>query len=301
LDPINIALILLSCLSHSLWNILTQTSNNSRYFSGLKGLCIIIMAAVFFIFSDAPFYHPEILFWACISGVLHGVYILCLSRAYNTQDISYVYPIARSAPVFVPLFAFFLLGERLDPITFLAIGAILAAIYTLHFDGHLIRGFKNLYQAILHQDLRWAFYTLGMVVSYSLVDKQGMDVFFTHYPDQKFANGIIFFFLEAVVGFTLYLLYLFTVNSRQEIFSVWKGEWRKGLIAGFATLLSYGLICVVLQFESVSAVVSLRQTSVLMVVYWGCWKLGEPLGRQRLLAGAMIIAGVAVIGLNGSQ
>ncbi len=300
MDPINIALIFLSSLSHSLWNILTQTSQNSRYFSGLKGLWIIIMAALFFTFSDAPFYHPQILLWGVISGILHGVYILCLSRAYSTQDISYVYPIARSAPVFVPVFAFFLLGERLDPLTFFAIAAILTAIFTLHFEGHLISGFKNLYNAILHHDLRWAFYTLGMVVSYSLVDKKGMEVFFSHYPDQAFANGIIFFFLEAVVGFTLYLIYLFAVNSRQDIISSWKGEWGKGLIGGVATLASYSLICVVLQFESVSAVVSLRQISVLMVVYWGCWKLGEPFGQQRLLAGAMIVAGVVLIGIGGS-
>ena len=225
MDPINIALILLSSLSHSLWNILTQTSKNSRYFSGLKGLWIIVLAAIFFTFSDAPFYHPQIMFWATISGILHGLYILCLSRAYSNQDISYVYPIARSAPAFVPLFAFFLLGERLDPITLVAILAIVGAIYTLHFEGHLIQGFKKLYSAILHHDLRWAFYTLAMVVSYSLVDKKGMDVFVNHFPDQAFTNGVIFFFLEAVVGFTLYLAYLFTVNPGREIISTWKEEW----------------------------------------------------------------------------
>jgi len=86
LDPINIALIFLSSLSHSLWNILTQTSKNSRYFSGLKGLWIIVLAAVFFTFSEASFYHPQILFWGVVSGVLHGVYILCLSRAYSNPD-----------------------------------------------------------------------------------------------------------------------------------------------------------------------------------------------------------------------
>ena len=58
-------------------------------------------------------WNQELLFWAILSGVIHGVYILCLSRAYNTQDISYVYPIARSAPVFVPVFAWLLLGEKL--------------------------------------------------------------------------------------------------------------------------------------------------------------------------------------------
>ncbi len=293
---LNVGLILLSCLSHSLWNILTQTSANSRYFSGLKGLWIIGLGLVSFFIFDFPLNHPGLLFWAALSGVLHGVYILCLSRAYSTQDISYVYPIARSAPAFVPFFAFFFLGETLSVFTFFAIVLIMLAIYILHFKGDLIHGFKNLGSAILHKDLRWAFYTLALVVAYSLVDKQGMDVFFTLFPDQAFTNGLLFFFMESFVGFTLYVVYLFYREPKKALFSVWKSEWEKALIAGIATLGSYGLICVVLQFEDVSAVVSLRQTSVLMVVYWGCWKLGEPFGKQRILAAGLMVLGIALIG-----
>lgn len=295
---VNIGLIFLSSLSHALWNVLTQSSENSRYFSGLKGLWIIAMGLAFLLIFDFQWNHPDLLFWAASSGILHGVYIFCLSRAYSNQDISYVYPIARSAPAFVPFFAFYFLGERLSGFTFVAIAFILSAIYILHFEGHLICGFKNLWDAALHKDLRWAFYTLAMVVAYSLVDKRGMDVFFTQFPDQALANGVLFFFLESLVGFTLYLVYLFRVESADKIFCVWRREWRKALIAGIATLGSYGLICVVLQFEAVSAVVSLRQTSVLMVVYWGCWKMGEPFGKQRLLAAGLLAAGIGFLGWN---
>ena len=276
--------------------MLTQTSANSRYFSGLKGLWIIGLGLVAFFIFDFPLNHPDLLFWAALSGVLHGVYILCLSRAYSTQDISYVYPIARSAPAFVPFFAFFFLGETLSVSTFLAIVFILLAIYILHFKGDLIHGFKNLWDAMRHKDLRWAFYTLALVVAYSLVDKRGMDVFFALFPDQVFTNGLLFFFMESFVGFSLYAAYLFYKEPRKELFAVWKNEWKKALVAGVATLGSYGLICVVLQFEDVSAVVSLRQTSVLMVVYWGCWKLGEPFGKQRIFAAGLIILGIGLIG-----
>ncbi len=292
----NISLVILSSILHSLWNILTQTSKNSQFFSGLKGVWIIFMGLVALNWIGFSIWNQELLFWAILSGVIHGVYILCLSRAYNTQDISYVYPIARSAPVFVPVFAWLLLGEKLIPQTLIAILTIISAIYILHFDGHLIRGFKNLWQAIQHNDLRWAFYTLVMVVSYSLVDKKGMDLFLLQLPNQPFQNGITFFFLEATIGFTICNLYLFSNHSTTEILDLWKNDWLKGLVGAFATLGSYGLICVVLQFESVSAVVALRQISVLMVVYWGCWKLREPFGRERLLAGGLIIFGVLLIG-----
>ncbi|KMP12117.1 hypothetical protein UZ36_02175 [Candidatus Nitromaritima sp. SCGC AAA799-C22] len=296
MSPLSLFLIIISSFFHAVWNVLTQTSQNSQYFSGLKGLWIIAFGVGFFLFTGSPLhYDREILGWAALSGLLHGTYILSLSRAYSTQDISYVYPIARSAPVFVPVFAFFLLGEQLSLFMVLAIGIILVAIYTLHFEGHLVQGFKNLFEAIRHRDLRWAFYTLGLVVSYSLVDKKGMDVFFRLFPGQAYMNGAAFFFLEAVIGFTLCNLYLAKVYPVRHILSVWKVEWKKACLAGAATLMSYGLICVVLQYELVSSVVSLRQTSVLMVVYWGCWKLDEPFGRQRLIAGGLTCLGVGIM------
>ena len=292
----SIGLVLVSSLFHAVWNILTQTSQNSQYFSGLKGIWIIVLGAGFFLFiEDVRQLDAELLVWAGLSGVIHGLYILSLSRAYQTQDISYVYPIARSAPVFVPVFAFFLLGEQISFITALAIVIILVAIYILHFDGHLIRGFKNLFDAIIHRDLRWAFYTLAMVVAYSLVDKKGMDIFFQSFPERTFMNGATFFFLESAVGFTLCNIYLTAVHPMRDILSVWKKEWKTAFLAGVATLLSYGLICVVLQFEPVSSVVAVRQTSVLMVVYWGCWRLGEPFGRERLLAGTLTGMGVGIM------
>jgi len=291
-------LILLSSVFHALWNVLTQTSKNSQSFSGLKGLFIILMALSSLAVFDFEYRHPLVIFWAVVSGLLHGLYILALSRAYDTQDISYVYPIARSAPVFVPWFAFLFLGEKIPPATGLAIVLIVLAIYILHFDGQLVRGFRNLWNAMLHRDLRWAFVTLGLVVAYSLVDKLGMQAFYRIFPERPFANGLVFFFLESLVGFTLCLGYLFFTQPAEGIFFTWRNEWKTALIAGAATLGSYGLICVVLQFEAVSAVVTLRQTSVLMVVIWGCWKLREPFGGKRLLAAVLIVAGVTLMSLN---
>lgn len=276
---------------------MTQTSKNSQYFSGLKGLWLLLMGAITLNWIGFSIWNRELLFWGILSGIIHGIYILCLSRAYKTQDISYVYPIARSAPAFVPVFAWLFLNEKPQPQTILAILIIILAIYMLHFEGKVIQGLKNLWQAILHNDLRWAFYTLTMVVSYSLVDKRGMDLFHLYYPEQPFINGMAFFFMEASIGFILYNFYLFLTHAKNEILDLWKDEWFKGLLGAIATLGSYGLICVVLQFEYVSAVVSLRQVSVLIVVYWGCWKLDEPFGRQRLFAGGLILTGVFLIGL----
>ena len=295
----SIFIILISSLFHSFWNILTQTSNNSQCFSALKGICIIFIATVYFYFNGFPLtIGNELFIWALISGILHGFYILSLSRAYSTEDISYVYPIARSAPVFVPLFAWFFLGEKITILIGLAVLIIISAIYILHFDKNIINGLKNMYRAIRHNDMRWTFLTLFLVVSYSLVDKKAMDEYMFYFPETPFTNGITFFFLEAVIGFTICNVYVFNKFSRVEIMNNWSLDWGKCFLAALATTFSYGLICVVLQFEKLSAIVSLRQISVLMVVYWGCWKLNEPFGRKRILAGLLVILGVILISVD---
>ena len=115
----SIFLIFVSSLFHSFWNILTQTSKNSQCFSALKGVWILILALSYFLYNGSPIYiGQELYVWAFFSGVLHGLYILSLSRAYSTEDISYVYPIARSAPVFVPLLAWIFLVELLNQVIY---------------------------------------------------------------------------------------------------------------------------------------------------------------------------------------
>jgi len=295
----SIFIILISSLFHSFWNILTQTSNNSQCFSALKGIWIIFLAGVYFLFNGFPFNIVyELFIWALFSGILHGFYILSLSRAYSTEDISYVYPIARSAPVFVPLFAWLFLGEKISLLIIIAALVIISAIYILHFDKKLIQGLKKMYIAIGHNDMRWTFITLALVVSYSLVDKKAMEKYILFYPEQPFNNGVTFFFLEAIIGFIICNIYVFKKFPLEKIIQNWSLDWGKCFLAAVATTLSYGLICVVLQFEKLSAVVSLRQISVLMVVYWGCWKLKEPYGRQRILAGMLIILGVILISID---
>jgi len=289
-------------LFHSFWNILTQTSNNSQCFSALKGIWIIFIATVYFYFKGFPLtIGNELYIWSLISGILHGFYIMSLSRAYTTEDISYVYPIARSAPVFVPLFAWFFLGEKISILICLAVLIIISAIYILHFEKKLNNGLKNMYRAIRHNNMRWTFITLFLVVSYSLVDKKAMDIYMFYFPETPFANGITFFFLEAIIGFTICNIYVLNKFSREEIMNNWSLYWWKCFLAALATTFSYGLICVVMQFEKLSAIVSLRQVSVLMVVYWGCWKLNEPFGKKRILAGILVILGVILISIDGSS
>src|SRR5215510_10107188 len=63
---------------------------------------------------------------------IHVLYFVLLGRAYQTGDLSVVYPIARgTGPLLVPFIAVPLLGERLSPLGAVGIGLILVGVVTL--------------------------------------------------------------------------------------------------------------------------------------------------------------------------
>jgi len=97
-----VTLVMLSATIHVVWNVLTKSSVSPKAFSLVKGTFLIIIslcALPAFPLRSIPM---DVWIYVGLSGVIHGVYIWALSTAYETGDISFVYPVARSAPAFVP-------------------------------------------------------------------------------------------------------------------------------------------------------------------------------------------------------
>jgi hypothetical protein len=97
-----------------------------------------------------------------------------LSKAYESGDISYVYPIARSAPALVPVAAFLIIGETISLRGGVGICIVVACVLALQFQRFSWSEFRYLRHTVMKKDAIWAFVTLGAVVSYSLVDKAAM-------------------------------------------------------------------------------------------------------------------------------
>ena len=93
----SILLILLSAAIHVGWNFLTKSSEDPAVFSLLKGITMASVAVVGLTAMPLGAIPAALWKYVLISGLFHGVYILALSKAYESGDISYVYPIARSA------------------------------------------------------------------------------------------------------------------------------------------------------------------------------------------------------------
>src|SRR5687768_3887390 len=107
-------LVVLSAFLHASWNVAAKGSGAPAPFifvSDLAGLAILLPVFLFFRLSDLT---AEVWLMVLLTGIIHGVYAWSLTLAYETGDLSLVYPISRSTPAFVPFLAVPFLGERVS-------------------------------------------------------------------------------------------------------------------------------------------------------------------------------------------
>ena len=67
------------------------------------------------------------------------------------------------------------------------------------------------------------------------------------------------------------------------------------MAGGALQLTAYGLVVWALVLAPMAAVSALRETSVLFAAIIGVKLLGEPLGRRRITAAALVAAGIMLI------
>ena len=166
-----LGLVLLSALLHASWNAAAKRSESPTAFlltMEAVSLAIYLPVLIFgFRMSELP---PGLWVWIAASAVVHAFYAYWLSRGYTHGDLSLVYPIARTTPAFVPLFAVPLMGESVSLTAALGIGLVVAGMWAIQLDGKLrLRSLRSLAAV-------FAYLTLLTTVAYSLIDKQAMQL-----------------------------------------------------------------------------------------------------------------------------
>ncbi len=286
-----ILLILLSATIHVGWNLLVKSSGDPRAFSAVKGMIIAVIAAAVLPMVPLASFPEELWFYAILSGLIHAVYILALSSAYRTGDLSVVYPIARSSPAFVAMAAYLTLAESISTRGALGIGLVTACIVLLH-----LRPTEPDSEARSRHvaGVRWALLTLASVVAYSLVDKAAMVVFAQLDAVKPMMRGPVYFLIESVISFSLYAIYIWW-KAASSISVIAREQMPKAILAALGTLVSYSLILHVMQTEKVSYVVTLRQSSMLIAVLVGWLLLKETRGAFRLTVAAVMLLGLSLV------
>ncbi len=284
-----LVLILLSAGFHAVWNALVKVSRDKQAFMWLIQLPTLVVVLPFFLASDAapiPF-----IGWAMIvaSAIIHILYAMSLGAAYAGGDLSLVYPLARSAPIFVPLWAVWWLGEHPTALGFAGIGLVVVGAYILGIEsGRTVRLWEPLL-ALRRRDVQWAWVTALLISLYHITDKVGVAV----------VSPLRFQYLMAVIRFVFYSIAIVPWKGRQLLIDEARNQWRSVAAVGLLQFLAYQLVLTAMTMAPVSYVAAVRQVSVLLAVFTGSVMLREGHLGIRLSAAAAITFGVVLIGWKG--
>ena len=293
MHPTSIALILLSAFCHAFWNFYSKSSRDTRILFFWCGFYTVAIAFIAFGIKQPVIPKPV---WVYIAGsaFVHLLYKLFLTHAYTVGEISFVYPIARAAPAFLPLFAFLFLNERISVQGMIGILCVMASI-VLYQQREARIQFKTFFRYLGKPDALWAYATLASVIGYSLIDKQGMSEFRRYSMDVPLWRAVTYYLMENSISQVLYGLSCLTRFPHQQIAEIGRTEWKRALAVVILSLTSYSLILYVLMTEKVSYVTAVRQCSVIFVVLLGGYALKETYTKRRLVAAVVMVLGIFLI------
>jgi drug/metabolite transporter (DMT)-like permease len=173
-------------------------------------------------------------------------------------------------------------GESLSQLDMVGVATISVGVASLAFQRGLPRGDDR-------KPVLLAVCTAVLITSYTLVDALGV---------RRNGDALSYiawlFFIEAL-PITLISLH----RRRGGVSRYLRGYWRTGFLAGAMATVAYGLVLWALGQGAIAPIVALRETSVLFAAVIGTTFLGEPFGRRRVIAAAVVTAGVAVLNLPG--
>lgn len=280
-------LVIASAVSHALWNYVAKEAGDKDSFMLLINVfSLAIFLPVFYVILSRIYFPVEILPFLFVSGVAETVYFLALGKAYEEGDLSVVYPVARSSPMFVAIAASLLIGERITAWGALGIALILFGVYVLHLKGWSGEELTKPLKALGDPTSRYAFVAALGTTVYSISDKMGVTA----------VDPLLYSFW---LGFVITGMLSLAIVKRRGV-SLLREELRGSVfrvsVSGVLVKGGYILVLVAMSMAQVSYILALRQVSVVLGAALGVVLLKEKYGGVRIVGSMIIFVGVYMLG-----
>lgn len=223
----------------------------------------------------APAMNIEAALWIAVTAALHLPYVYYLARAYEIGELSHVYTIARGLPpLMITGLAAVAVAEVPTPVAVFGIALISLGILTVGMSpGAHRRGT-----------------VIAMIVAVTIAFYSVSDGIGVRASGSALAyNGWVFF----AVGVTTMVLAV-SLRGANAIVPYARTHWRRAIIGGVLSYVSYGLVLWAMTFASIAGVSAFRETSVVFASLIGILFFGETAGPRRII-GALIVAAGAVV------
>ena len=280
-------LIIISAVMHALWNLLVKRSRHKTVFIWW------MFVTSFTLFTATLPLVPEAFHWPGINTLIliaagafcFVLYHLFNGRAYQSGDLSVVYPLSQTSMIYVPIWGMALLHERFSIVGAGGILLVILGTFSLQMQSltfsEIARPFRDFNSPSVRAALSAGFiYSLG-----SVAEKAGV----RNYPPLFFTYLLIFS-----------MLFLMTINLarpkyRKLIGEEWRENWRPILCSGPVAMASFLTFRYGLNLAPVGYAVPVRQVSIMIGVVIGIVFLNEGFGKMRIFSAFLIFAGAVLI------
>jgi drug/metabolite transporter (DMT)-like permease len=280
-----LGLILIAAVLHAGWNLLIKQAKQKQvlfWWALITGsLCFS-----FLLFTGAPLPARA---WPYVlaSAFMEALYFVALTWAYDIDDFSLIYPIARgAAPALLALWATLFLndpphGAGIVGIALLVLGLIITGSSPL-WSRSTGRNFST-------KGILAALATALCISIYTTID--GAAVRFV--PPLPYT--VLILGLSAVLATPVVVLRYGT----RAMLTEWRVNRRRIILVGLAALVTYILVLQAYTISHVSYAGAVREVSVVFAALLGWRWLDESFGLARTIGAICIFAGIVVIAVLG--
>ena len=271
------AAVLLGAALHATWNAIVKGGSDKPMTTVL-----VVAASGLVALAVLPFLPlPARASWPFLlaSAAVQLLYLALVAGAYAATDMSRAYPLMRGlAPAFVAIAGAGFLGGRLAPLAWAGVALISTGVFAMTFAGSGEPSRKGTLLALSNA---------AVIAAYTLIDGAGV-----RRSGAPVAYATWLFLLNALPLVAWALL-----ARRRRLLASAARNWRLGLVGGIGNLGSYGLALWAMAHAPVALVAALRETSILFGMALAALFLRERVTPARVAAGALIVAGAAILRL----
>ncbi|WP_300265687.1 EamA family transporter [Microbacterium sp.] len=288
MSALALVLVFSAAVAHAVWNIIAHGISRAGIvflWCGAVAGAVIWGAAIPFTGGLQQSDLAGFAIGVGVSGVLHVAYMLVLQHGYRVGNLSTVYATARgSGPFLAVIAAIVLLGERPSPGALVGVLAVIAGVVALGLVDRPPRGERR---GGIDPSIVFGLLTGVAIATYTIWD--------THAVREWSLAPIPYMVGTCVMEIIVYSIML--RGRWGETMAFARREWRRVVVFGFLSPLSYILILIAVTLAPVALVAPLREVSVVLVSLFGVFALKEGRPAWRLAAAAVVVAGIVLLAL----
>ena len=266
-----------SVLMHVCWNLIARHET-----AGSEPLWWVLLGHLVLLGSwSVPLMLQQLSWSGAVGAALLGstvgnaLYFIGLQRAYRLAPVAMVYPLVRSSPLLIALWAVLLLGERLNATTWLGIAVSVAALLWMTRSARTSGGTREA------GAVKWAMVSMVSTSVYSLTDHAAV----SHLADFAGVMGYL------TIGYFASWLAL-TLQMWRET-----GRWRPALRPRWGSILvgslcigvAYALKIDAMRVLPAAEAVAYSNAGIVLATLLSITVFGERQGWRARLAGAVVL------------